>query len=598
MRYCLLPLCTLFLISALTELFLCPPAGAAEPATWIIRWHMDSPAEIERACREADKGFSTLLAQVRGRADAYYRCELAPRAEELCEEDPGFDPLATLLTDCKGHEIQAWLNVFYLWTGEKPPRDPDHPALPHQPWILEDNSGRKVSEYSELEQAQHWIEGVYADPADLHYRRLFTKVVEELVSRYPVRGIHLDFIRYPGASFGHGGRLAGQFRKDFGFDPRWLPATVSREDLRSWDNGEMAPGRRLLITGALLWAEMRAQAVSELMREVRRVLARSGKDLTLSAAVFPDALPAFLDKGQDWPGWLAEGLVDEIYPMTYFGGPVRIFRQTARVLALKGDHPVKIKAGLGAYFKDADEIGEEVTLLRPLPLDGLSLFSLGQMMAKPGKTAPYRKVLDQVAEGQRTAPDSPGEITLSPSYSLMARFKKTVHDPESETADPIIAKRLAEFRKACRQQIPQLLAGLQGEPQKLPNWIDLQGIFRFVHPLDDTEKKQDQRKLIEEARQALLAGQKMARVSRKYSQAGSKRYKSVLPRTYLSRFQDFDRELARLAPGAVSRIFEKENGYWFYKITATGGGEPRSFADIPWPARRILFADALTDRKK
>lgn len=598
MKYRRLPLGTLFLILTLTELCLGRPVGAADPATWLIRWHMDSPAEIERACREADTGFSTLLVQVRGRADAYYRSDLAPRAEALEDEDPEFDPLAAVIGQCRGHEIQAWLNVFYLWTGKDLPKDPNHPARSHHPWILEDNNGRKVSELSELEQAQRWIEGIYADPADHQYRRLFAGVVEELVSRYPVRGIHLDFIRYPGAGFGHGGRLAAEFSERFGFDPRWLPATVSRGDLASWYNGEMEPGRRLLITGALLWAEMRARAVTELLREVRRVLDQSGKKHTLSAAVFPDALPAFLDKGQDWPGWLAEGLVDELYPMTYFGGPVRIFQQSARILDIRGDRPVQIKAGLGAYFKNPEVIGEEAALLRPLPLDGLSLFSLGQMMAKPRKTAPYRKVLGQVTRGEKTASDSPAEIILTPSYALMARFKKTVHASENETADLILTQRLAEFRMACRKEIPRLLAGLKEEQQKLPTWVDLQGIFRFVHPLDDREKKEEQRKLIEEARRALLAGQKMARVSRQYSQAGSKRYKSVLPRTYLSRFQDFDRQLARLEPGELSRTFAKENGYWFYKITGRGGGGQRSFADIPWPARRILFADALTNRKK
>lgn len=147
-------------------------------SAWVVRSDLDSPAEVASVCSEAKQaGVDALLVQVRGRADALYQSDIAPRAENLAAAPVDFDPLAQLLTDCAPLPLHAWLNVFYLWGGATPPENPKHPGHPNQPWILSDNTGRPVSSYSQREKRLGWIEGSYADPASPEYRALFVAVV-------------------------------------------------------------------------------------------------------------------------------------------------------------------------------------------------------------------------------------------------------------------------------------------------------------------------------------------------------------------------------------------------------------------------------------
>src|SRR5690348_15060345 len=67
-------------------------------ALWVLRSSLTSPGSIASLVRTArDQGFNTLLVQVRGRGDAYYRTDLEPRAADLTRQPETFDPLATVL---------------------------------------------------------------------------------------------------------------------------------------------------------------------------------------------------------------------------------------------------------------------------------------------------------------------------------------------------------------------------------------------------------------------------------------------------------------------------------------------------------------------
>jgi len=377
----------------LLTLALCLTGCAPHPkiAAWVVRYDIETPAEVHEICRTAQEtGLNRLLVQVRGRADAFYRSDLAPAPEPPAEVPAEFDPLAATLAACAPLEVEAWLNVFFLWGDTTPPLAARHPLNRDPGMVLRDADGRSVAEYSEEDRARGWIEGVYADPASAAYRRLFVQVVEELIRRYPVTGIHLDFVRYPGADYGQSGELGERFRARWGFDPRLLPKPLLAPDLDTWLRGEMAPGDRVLATAALLWAAMRAEAVTELVREVRAALAEAGRPLSLSAAVLADGGKAYLKHGQDWQGWIDQGLVNALYPMAYFGGPDRVGGQLRDVaLAQRPQAPIRLWAGLGAYIKEPAEIGREAATAAGLGYDGISLFSLGHLLARPAGAAPY-----------------------------------------------------------------------------------------------------------------------------------------------------------------------------------------------------------------
>ncbi|MBE9491804.1 MAG: family 10 glycosylhydrolase, partial [Bacteroidetes bacterium] len=65
------------------------------------------------------------------------------------------------------------------------------------------------------------------------------------------------------------------------------------------------------------WIKWNAKHVTSLVREVKKTIKQSGKDVVLGVDAFPDHETAKLLIGQDWKLWAEEGLVDIICPMLY-----------------------------------------------------------------------------------------------------------------------------------------------------------------------------------------------------------------------------------------------------------------------------------------
>ena len=90
-----------------------PTAQREVRAMWVLRTSLTSPASIETLVSSAkEHGFNTLLVQVRGRGDAYYRGGLEPRPADLVRQ-PAFDPLDAVLKAARpaGLRVHAWINL-------------------------------------------------------------------------------------------------------------------------------------------------------------------------------------------------------------------------------------------------------------------------------------------------------------------------------------------------------------------------------------------------------------------------------------------------------------------------------------------------------
>ncbi len=581
-------------------------APRTKTAAWVVRYDINTPQEVEAVCKKAHEAkFDSLLVQVRGRCDAFYESHLAPRAECLLDAPDGFDPLAETLASCDPIPIYAWLNVFYLWGGDIPPQDPSHPANAENSWILHDENGRSVADYSRLDRALGWIEGIYADPASEEYRKLMSSVVQELLDRYPVKGIHLDFIRYPGAGYGQTGKLGELYKDQWGIDPRLLPE-ITPKDLLDWLNGDMAPPDRAITTAALFWAELRATQVTMMVRAVREAVDLQSQGVTLSAAVDPDAGLAYLAKGQDWQTWEAEGLIDDLYPMAYFGDAHRVSEQLGEVAYRQPPaSPVRLWAGLGAYIKEPGQIAQEAKFARHHGYTGISLFSLGHLLKKERETSPYTEAIagrtyflnnqEEEASCFSCRQEVPTKSLVPGGDNLKRIICKAFGGkiPPVEHLDEVLTQRLTEFAEAQNVYFNTALARLNEQPQKLPQWDEMRGIFRFAHTMDSPDKWDEQRQEIESARQRVLAGEDFASVAREVSQGGSRYLGGKLGKRYLNLDDPPDQKLAELLPGEVSPVIEVFNGYWFYVVDATGEPGTQLFSEAPWPARRILFRQAL-----
>src|SRR5262245_25826414 len=113
------------------------PRDTETRALWVLRSSLTTPASVATLVRSArEHGFNTLLVQVRGRGDAYYRGGLEPLPAELGRQPESFDPLADVLTAAHtaGLRVHAWVNVNLVSSAVELPAAREHLIYRHPSW--------------------------------------------------------------------------------------------------------------------------------------------------------------------------------------------------------------------------------------------------------------------------------------------------------------------------------------------------------------------------------------------------------------------------------------------------------------------------------
>jgi uncharacterized lipoprotein YddW (UPF0748 family) len=356
---------TLALLAALTPL---SAAAGALPAgelrgLWVVRTALVSPREVDKVVDEAaEAGMNALFVQVRGRGDAFYKSALAPRSVLLERQPSEFDPLKRLIERARAQRIQvhAWVNVL-LTAHFGQPLPHGHVLERHPEWAMVPKSqaaaaltasGARRLALVAGARSEGDVEGYYHSPAVPAVAEHLEQVVREVVREYPVDGLHLDFIRYPGPSFDYSRAALEGFRR------------------RS--------GERDLLAGPSLhpadWDAYRRELLTSLATRLTDAARRERPGLVLSAAVVPDEAQAVSNKFQDWPGWLKSGLLQAICPMTYTPDS-RIFLQQVEAARERTGPGQTLWAGIAAYRLDVPGIVEKVMLARRAGASGVVLFS-------------------------------------------------------------------------------------------------------------------------------------------------------------------------------------------------------------------------------
>ena len=276
---------------------LTPTPDRQEPirAIWVTRWDYGTAADIAKVmdnCRSA--GFNTVLFQVRGNGTVFYRSMIEPWADELGGRDPGFDPLAVACKEAhrRGLSLHAWVNVMPGWHGDKLPMNRRQLYLARPEWFWYDAAGRR--------QPLGWYSSL--NPCLPEVRRYLVGVMQEIVGRYPVDGLHLDYIRFPNersVAYRQGTRVP-----DYPRDRRTL-ALYKRATGRT---PETAPRQ---------WDAWRTDSVTRIVRDIRAMMRKVNPRAKLSVAVGASPAESKRRHFQDSSGWIADGLLDAVYPMNY-----------------------------------------------------------------------------------------------------------------------------------------------------------------------------------------------------------------------------------------------------------------------------------------
>ena len=154
-----------------------------------------------------------------------------------------------------------------------------------------------------------------ANPALPAVRAYEIDLMLEVVRKYGVDWVHLDYVRYPCEPtepfFSFDRESLRLFKADTGID---MAAVKAR------DTGNPAWN---------VWLRWNTDRVTVFVRELRAALTTTGRKVRISAAVFPDAVNARVAIGQDWAAWGREGLVDMLNPMLYTND-VKLYETLAR----------------------------------------------------------------------------------------------------------------------------------------------------------------------------------------------------------------------------------------------------------------------------
>ena len=371
LRHCLIPwrvigrrLQNLSLAFLLAPLAVPAVAQTEVRGVWIVRTALVSPKAVDKVVDDAaGAGLNALFVQVRGRGDSFYRSSLAPRSPLLERQPKEFDPLRRLLARARMRRLQvhAWVNVLLAaHFGQPLPRG--HVLEKHPDWAMVPKSvataalvargARRLELVAGAGRSEGDVEGYYLSPSLPGVAAHLEAVVREIVHVYPVDGLHLDFIRYPGPSFDYSRAALAGFRRSTG-----------GSDLIA------GPSQR-----PAAWDAWRRDVLTALTTRLADAARRERPGLVLSAAVAPDEAQAVNQKFQDWPAWVKGGVVAALCPMTYTPDS-RLFSQQLEAMRERNGAGHPMWAGIGAYRLDVAGIVEKVTLARRAGAQGVVLFS-------------------------------------------------------------------------------------------------------------------------------------------------------------------------------------------------------------------------------
>ena len=199
-------------------------------------------------------------------------------------------------------------------------------------------------------------------PVNPANRRLTKQVALEIVTRYPVTGFQIDYMRYPGESYCFCPICRKAFSEAVGKTIEDIPAAVKRK----------GPLRDAFL-------QWRRENVTGLVREVSREVRKARPDIIISAAVFLNWEDHRETFAQDWKRWVDTGIVDLVCPMDYTPSNDRFAMYVQRQTNWVGGR-VPLCPGIGVNadnmtFGGPQALLDQITIARNLKTQGWVIFN-------------------------------------------------------------------------------------------------------------------------------------------------------------------------------------------------------------------------------
>ncbi|MBD2562984.1 MULTISPECIES: family 10 glycosylhydrolase [Nostoc] len=308
--------------------------------------------------RLAQAGINTVFFETVNAGYTIYPSQVAKEQNPLIR---GWDALedAVKLAHERDMELHAWVWTFAAGNQRHNQIinvNPDYPGpvlAAHPDWANYDNLGNMIP----VGQSKPFF-----DPANPEVRQYLLKLYEEIVTRYDVDGLQLDYIRYPfqdpsaGRIYGYGKAARAQFQQLTGVDP----INISPSQPELWQK----------------WTTFRTEQVDSFVAQVSQQLRQKRPNLILSVAVFPlPELERIQKIQQNWETWARRGDVDLIVPMTYALDTSRFQRLAQPWIASKQLGATLLVPGIRLLSLPTVGTFDQLQLVRDLPVSGYALFA-------------------------------------------------------------------------------------------------------------------------------------------------------------------------------------------------------------------------------
>ena len=221
----------------------------------------------------------------------------------------------------------------------------------------------------------------YIDPGNADARRYEVSLITELVSKYDVDGVSLDYLRCP-SQIGYTDTGRAEFLKTHNVDLAKI--TSGGGEALDTEGGKKAPSvSKASVRANPIWPEWRkwrTEQINTLAREIRAGVNKAKPGLPVSSYVW-----GYLtytngsEVCQDWMTWIKDGALDWINPSGYR------YTDQAFLEAARGnrahvpkDFPFYITIGVRTShgsLKDAAEVRKQITMARECGADGVVFFT-------------------------------------------------------------------------------------------------------------------------------------------------------------------------------------------------------------------------------
>ena len=252
----------------------------------------------------------------------YYRSSIAPTAPGYMR----FDVLQTMLDEAhaRGIQVRAWMPQFHDQVAAKK----------HPEWQMMALADGQVIPYTGSNQTEYFVNPLHPD-----VQAYELSLIEEVVTKYPVDGIMLDWIRFDNFNMDVSDFTRREYQSEFGINPLSLDLSAPSPALDQWNS-------------------FRTDGIAAYVERVRQIIPAK---IHLGVYILP---PEFVEVGQDAAKFNMH--VDLLAPMCYFsdwGYPLEWFWENCLSSAAQKSGPAALVPVLDSHLAD-DEYRQIFTHIR------------------------------------------------------------------------------------------------------------------------------------------------------------------------------------------------------------------------------------------